>query len=497
MKKTVLILSLILSTTFIFGQASWESLTSDLADSNKTIDNPKKAAKPKTWISRAELLYEIHSFNLGGLYVGLPATEGIANAKNLIGEPTNISKEGNGEVWTYPHKKLFFSRGVLTRWEETDYIEKDAIIKASDALIKADELDEKKKLRSKTSFMQLSMQIRTALINKGIDLYQKEKFKDAYSFMEEGLKLAKYPKLKTDTNYTIDVLHYYSGVIAIKSAEYDKAKSHFANSIRMEYNSGSSYHYLAQAYQESGDSAMYITKIKEGFEKYPDEEQLVIDLINYYIKLAQPQKVIEYIDYAIKKNPENPSYYSAKATIYDNQDEQAFETYKLYMDSVHFYKKKAFQHRFDDKKDYFNNKQKTSEELAKQYKADANASFDKSNTLYEKALTVDSSFFNAAFNRGRLYYKRHERKLWESDILFKIYKDAKMADKPKNEVKSNLLTSAKYFEQAHNIKPKDEASIDILRSIYYKLRDKEKQEKYTELLNNIKKETQDSGNNID
>ncbi|MEA2043534.1 MAG: hypothetical protein U9N85_13415 [Bacteroidota bacterium] len=488
MKKTSLILSLIFSSFFVFGQNTWDGLKDDLKDSNEDIVHHRKKDKSRTWLSRAELLLEIHQFNTAGLSEGMAAEGGIVNVKTVVGEPEKKLTKGDEQIWLYPHKKLFFKNGLLDHWEETEFIEEEALQKAAYALKVADSLEEKE-LRTKPKFQEPAMRVRIFLVNKSIGLYQKENFEEAYGFMEEAIQLAHYPKIDNDTTYTLDLLHYYAGIIAIKSDRIEKAKGHFANCIRMEYNPGSSYHYLATAYGQSKDSAMYIKKVKEGFEKYPNEEQLVIDLINYYIKKNEPNKVIEYIDFAIEKNPENPSYYSAKATIYDNRDEDNFDMFKLYMDSVHQFKKKAFQHRFDDKKEFYENKKKEAEKKASEIKAEANKNFKKAHKLYSKALDVDPKFFNAAFNRGRLYYKRHERKLWESDIIFKIYRDAAKSDEPKKDVKPSLLSAAESFEQAHSIKPNDITTVDILRSIYYKLRDKEKKEKYSDLLNKLKSES--------
>lgn len=497
MKKTILIFGLLFSISISFAQVeqSWEGLKKDLEDSNEDIQHDKKKLKDKTWQSRSQLMYDIYTFNTAGLSIGMNAEEGIFSLKTVEGEPLKKEKtEDGGFVWVYPHKKVYVKNGIVQSWEETEYITDDALVKAYDALLKADELDEKKKLREKTDFQTLAMQIRTALVNKAIGYYEDKDYEPAYQYMEKGLKLAEFPKLETDTNYTVDVLHYYLGIIAIGAELYDEAKDHFASSIRLNYNPGMSYHYLAEAYGGEGDDEKYIEKIKEGFEKYPNEEQLVIDLINYYIKQEQPDKVIEYIDYAIQKNPENPSYYSAKATIYDNRDETYYEEYIQMMDSVHEYKKKAFQNRFDaKKKEMFQNKQKEAEDKAAELQAQSNDYFKKADALYEQALQTDPSFFNAAFNRGRLYYKRHERKAAEADIIFKIYKDGPRADKIEEEIEPSLRKAAEYFEQAHKANPKDINTVDILRSIYFKLRDEEKKEKYLKILNELKAETKEGG----
>jgi tetratricopeptide (TPR) repeat protein len=488
MKKTIFILSLMLSFTIAFGQ-SWESLSDDLKSSNEDIEHDRKKTKARTWFDRAELLYEIHSFNTAGLNVGMAAEEGIVSVKTIMGEPEEIKKADDGtETWIYPRVKIYIAEGAVQDWEETEFIVEDAILKASDALFKADEVDDRDKWKHKNSFQMLAMQVRTAVVNKGVGYYQESELEPAYKYMTEGIRLNQLPKMENDTNYTEDVLQYYSGIIALGLEKTDKARKHFSKAIEMDYSPGISYHYLATTYEAEGNSDKYIETVKKGFEKYPNEEQLVIDLINYYIEQDEPDKVIEYIDLAIDKNPDNPSYYSAKATIYDNRDEKLYEKYVQLMDSVHEYKKKAFQNRFDAKKKAkFEKLQKEAEQKAEAKKEEAEKVFKKADDLYAKALEKDSSFFNAAFNRGRLYYKKHERKAAESDLIFKIYKDGDRADKVMAEVEPALRKSAEFFEMAHKANPKDISTVDILRSIYFKLRDKEKQQKYLEILSELNK----------
>ena len=292
MKKTIFILSLMLSFTIAFGQ-SWESLSDDLKSSNEDIEHDRKKTKARTWFDRAELLYEIHVFNTAGLSVGMATEEGIVSVKTIMGEPEEIKKADDGtETWIYPRVKIFIAEGAVQDWEETEVIVEDAILKASDALFKADEVDDKDKWKHKNSFQMLAMQVRTAVVNKGVGYYQESELEPAYEYMTEGIRLNQLPKMENDTNYTEDVLQYYSGIIALGLEKTDKAKNHFSKAIEMDYSPGISYHYLASAYQAEGNSEKYIETVKEGFEKHPNEEQLVIDLINYYIEQDEPDQVI-------------------------------------------------------------------------------------------------------------------------------------------------------------------------------------------------------------
>ncbi|NPA67594.1 MAG: hypothetical protein GXO50_03190, partial [Chlorobi bacterium] len=348
MKKTATIFMLILFTGTLFAQEgpTWEGLKKQKAKSDAEITNPKKSSNPKTWTKRAKLYYDISTFVTGGLYKGMPAHgNGFQNAELMVGKPGKILQEGDYEVWVYNRKKLYFKNGALDHWEQTEFIDKDALKKSAEALLKAVELDEKGTLKNKASFKDLNALIKTAVINQAIEKYNSKDFDNAYNLMDYGYKLCNLPKNESDTAYNANQIQYFEGVIAYKAKKYDAAKKHFEKSIKDGYQPGISYHYLADSYAASGDSAAFIAKVKEGFEKYPDEEQLIIDLINYYMVRGEADKAVEYIDLAIQKNPDNPSYYSAKATIFDNRTENILKEYISYMDKAYEYKKEAFRNR--------------------------------------------------------------------------------------------------------------------------------------------------------
>ncbi len=273
MKRITLIVSLLLCVNLLFAQqpiVTWESLTKDKVKSDKVIKNPKKAKKLKTWIKRASLYFDIYSFNTSGLYKGLPAKEGIMCAERLIGVPENILSKDNKETWIYKRKKLFFVNGTLDRWEETAYIDKDALEKSAEALFEAEKIDESGKFKSKKQVMENAKNIRGALINVGITKYEEKDYKNAYAFMIKSIRLGKYPKLPTDTAFNINAVHYYSGIIAYKGDMYTEAEEHFNQCIKSDYEKGISYHYIADCYAKKGDSTEYINRVKTGFENAPN-----------------------------------------------------------------------------------------------------------------------------------------------------------------------------------------------------------------------------------
>jgi Flp pilus assembly protein TadD len=79
-----------------------------------------------------------------------------------------------------------------------------------------------------------------------------------------------------------------------------------------------------------GDTVKSVEIMKQAFTKYPDDQLIIVQLINYYIMSGQPNEAITYLDKAIAKEKENSSYYLAKGVALDKigRPEEAIEIYK-------------------------------------------------------------------------------------------------------------------------------------------------------------------------
>lgn len=516
MKKIAILFSLLLFWGMVYSQEepvqTWEGLEKQKEKTDEEIKHDKKKLKVSTWSKRSNIYYDIYSFVTKGLYVGMPADDNFISVKSIAKEPGKKFTQGDMEIWEYEHMNLYIKNGLLEKIEQTEFIDENALEKSAEALLKAVEIDEKGKFKEKTTTMDMVQMIKTSIINDAITHYvdagkaeenqkpekSKELYSKAYSYMDYGYKLLELPKNEDDTIFSRNQVGYFLGVISFKAEDYDKSKMHFQNCIDIDYEGGAAYHYLAESYAASGDSVKFIEVIKEGFDKYPEEEQLIIDLINFYMTKNQTEKAIEYIDIAIEKNPENPSYYSAKATVYDNGTEKIKEEYKKQMDMAEEFKKEAFRNRNNPNskaykeaiagRDEAFNK---SLELLKEFESN----LDKAEKLYTESLEIDPKFFNAAYNIGRVYLKRQEMYKEHSNYPLRIIikKDFEKSEEIENKSKEYMKVSAEKFEIAHEINPQDRDVLEVLKRIYFTLRDKENENIVIEKLEALGKET----NNIE
>jgi len=508
-------LSIFILAVFFFGTVSaqeavvtWEGLKKQKEKTDSDISNPKKSVKSKTWVKRSDVYFNIHTFVLSGLYQGMPAKEGIANVERLVGKPGKVLTKDGKEVWVYLRKNLTIKNGVLDSWEQTEFIDKEALTKSGNALLKAVELDVKGKFKNKKTTKDKVKIVKNTVINEAIQNYTdyskdfasnnsaltdfgKSKLDKAFKLMSLGYELAELPTTADDTAYSKNQIQYFKGIIAYHSKKYDVAKDLFQKSVDAKYGKGNTFHYLADCYANTGDSSKYIEVVKNGFETYPDEEQLIIDLINFYMVRKEENKAVEYIDIAINKNPENPSYYSAKATIFDNKTDVFLEDYKKHMELAYEHKKTAFRDRNNPaKKAEAQAKRDAELKIALDLVSQIQTNLDKAEKLYNKALEVKPDFFNAAYNLGRIYLKHNDRNALHADYLLKIFikKDFAKSGEFEKLSKENLKEAANKFEAAFKLNTSDRDVLETLKRIYYRLHDKVNRERVEALLSNMSTE---------
>ncbi len=445
MKNISLFVLMMLGTSILFGQQTFDGLKKAKIKSDKKITNEKKKNKVSTWEDRAILYLNIYQFNTKQLYVGMP-TKGLTGAEILIGKPVKTLVHENKEEWIYERKKLFFENGKLVKWEETVFIDKDAIDKSYKAYATAIEMDNKTgkgKLKNRTKTKQNLSVLRSMFVQKGLDHFKKNEFDKSVSAFENSLELYKYPRTKSDTSYKPGDIVYYSAVIAEKAKQYDKSINLYKKAIKMKYKPAKSYHFLANVYKSKGDNKMYIATVEKGFELYPDSPDLLIDLINYYLSSGESKKALEYLGKAIEKDPKNATFYFAQGTLYD----------KMANDTV----TKVGKEKFDK---YIN------------------SAIDS----YKEAIEKKSDYFDAYYNLGVIY--NNKAASVQKDMQKIPLNQTKKYEEAQKSFKIELNNALPYMEKAHEINPKDVSAIRTLIGIYRNLKQYKKAKEMTDKLGN-------------
>ncbi len=450
-------------------KAKIEKTATDCADA-------KKGILPKTWLTRANVLMEADGINTKGVYAQMDAAKTDANPFNnmelMMGNPADKQTEGEHEVWIYPTVKFYVKNNKVDFWKETTVADKDALGNAENALKKALELDAKGTLKSSKPVQEAFSKLREKYFNKGVNDYFGKDYASASKAFAAATGLADMPKLPKDT---LDGQYaYYGGLSAMAANESDLALKCFDKAIEYKYEPGASYHQKFVIYTDLKQSDKALQTAKEGYAKFPKEESILYDVINYYLSANQPNEAEGYLDKAIENYPSNLGLYDVKAGMFVKQ-------YNAIKDNYLTVKAQA-----DDslRKASFKNRNNASEkaridaERAAKNKEAASIR-DQYLEVQKKAIeqyklmeSKDPKNFNCFFNRGFVYYEYSELIGKEIDLIhYSEDADGSKANAKKEEQKAAWKSACECFEKANAINPQDKTCLSNMRILYQKLGD--------------------------
>jgi len=259
------------------------------------------------------------------------------------------------------------------------------------------------------------------LSNAAIEAFQAQKYEVSSDYFEKVLNIEATPLFKTDN--TIDTaIMYNTGLASMNAKQFDKAIKYFSLTAQHGYNPGSSYSQIISAYQQKGDTLASVKIMKEAFDKYPEDQSILVQLINYYITTGKTEEAIGYLDKAIAKEKDNPSFYLAKGIALDKLGRQ-----------------------------------------------------DEAIKEYELAIKVKAEYADAYYNIGVIYFNRGVKQF---DVANSIPTNEQVkfeAEKKKSD--DEFAKAVPYLEKAVEYNPKDTYIKDQLKNLYYRLKMMDKFEK--------------------
>ncbi|WP_430811124.1 MULTISPECIES: tetratricopeptide repeat protein [unclassified Carboxylicivirga] len=258
------------------------------------------------------------------------------------------------------------------------------------------------------------------LTNSGIEGFNTENFEQALFAFENVLYFNELPMFQADEAGVDTAIIYNCALAAYNAKDWNKAEKFFNEAIDYGYGGGDAVLLLDQVFDASGDSTKVAANLKRGFEKFPEDERILTTLIQYYLDSEQNDDALEYLNTAIEKDPENPSFYYARGVLYESIDK------------------------------------------------------DKAIENYEQALEIDAAFFNALYNIGVIYYNKGvEQQSVANDKTTTKEFNAAM------EVANGFWEqSLPYMEKAHEVQPEEAGVLETLKGLYYRF---ERMDKYNEV----------------
>ena len=244
-----------------------------------------------------------------------------------------------------------------------------------------------------------------AFVNRGVEEFQVGNYQKAFDYSQNSVQLNSYLG-------RVDSLGLFNSALAAERLkDYDKALELYAVLTGIKYGGPTIHLYIANIHENKGDTVKRVEAIRNGLKQYPDNLELIREELNYLLVTGQTDKALENFAKAIANDPENSAMYYNRGLINDqlgNQDSAAAD--------------------------------------------------------YNKALKLDTTFFDAAYNLGAMYYNigvewNNKASNYGLNETSKYKESSKIANE-------YFSLSKPALEQAHAIDPADRNTIASLTKIY-------------------------------
>lgn len=305
------------------------------ADAKKAVEtaaaateNPKKAVKPATWIKLANAYMDAYNAPMGNGWVGANKQELtflMGNEKPTSTQSVTLAGESYTKE-TYSTMNYYFNvNQQLAIIEVTAPVYDDALDRALSAYLEAEKVDAK---GSKTKDIDAGIKnISAKYVEQGMNSYMFGDLAKASQCFEKAVTASESaPTPSVDT-----MAVYNAGFTAWMTKDYNRAEPFFKKCLDLGYvEDGEVYAKLADIYSNLDRKSEAKTILEDGFKAFPQNQSIIIGLINYYIESGdQPDELFALLDVAKKNEPNNASLYYVEGDIHNKlgHKEEAIAAY--------------------------------------------------------------------------------------------------------------------------------------------------------------------------
>jgi tetratricopeptide (TPR) repeat protein len=360
-----------------------------------------------------------------GLKVNKPekAAKRMADAKMQLGKAktsidkasTNDQTMNQAKTWHY-YAVIYYKIGAYPEFADLDH---DAFEKSLLAFGKIKSIDEEYYKRNNREFQTYAGNIGARYYDLGANSYNESDFEDAYINFKKAYDAAATVGGK-DNSALLN-----AAISAMKIERYNESIEMLQQMLANGVEEPSVYQNLAISYRGAGDNDKMIEIIMVAREKFPDDENIMNEMINSYLTVHREDEIIDQILEMAEKNTDKPVYYFILGTIYGNKESKLYN-----MDTALGY--------------------------------------------YDKAIQVDPDYVNAYINAGNVLIDKAQEMYFESESLDpSSYKNMdayfKASDDIKAEAQKYDARALPYIERTNELMPHEPAVIQVLKGIYVRL----------------------------
>ena len=330
MKKFVAILALAATMFAVNAQAQNKEVAAAKAALEKAqaaAENPKQNTKLATWLKYGETLVKAYAAPSGAAWVGMSMQEFqmLANERAQSESQVTIG----GEQLTkrvFANKNMYFNEaGQLTIIEVTQPVVENPLDKALEAYAKAAELDPK---GTKTKEIKAALEdIASKFSDEAYNAYNLGNMKAASEYFEKSAKASATAPLSVMDSSAL----YNAGFVAWASSDWNRARTFLEQCEKAGYTEkGEVYAKLADVANGLGDGVAAKKYLETGMAKFPENQSVLIGLINYYLNSGEDTaRLFELFEDAKKNEPDNASLYYVEGNARKKlgQTEEALTAY--------------------------------------------------------------------------------------------------------------------------------------------------------------------------
>lgn len=413
-------------------ESNYAILKNKIEKSDEQKTDEKKNTTSKFWLKRAEIMHDIFNLHRQFLQPGVPEVTVIIFYPNPKERKEWTEGSSTYKELIYDMITITLKDGTVEKWEDTKPLYENPLPDGLESLEKTEELDVENKLAKKIieGYQNLKMDFDRLAREE----YFAENYKGAYEAFAVVDQIAEKEIMKDEPVDTLrPVILFYTGLAASKAGLPNECIKYYEKSIDAGYEDSDIYVYLSFKYREIGDTVKGIQVLQNAHEKYPENQSILIELINYYLLSGQSEEALHFLNLAKEKDPGNKSFIFAEATLYEGMKDLA-----------------------------------------------------KARELYEKCISIDSEYFDAYYNIGVTYFNEAVELYKKSDNATGLSMEEN--DKIMAEAGKVLEKAKPYMEKAHELKPKEVIPIETLRTIYRRLKMFDKSDEMQALLDEIESE---------
>ncbi|MBA4321635.1 MAG: hypothetical protein C0408_02340 [Odoribacter sp.] len=292
---------------------------------------------------------------------------------------------------------------------------------------KALALDPKGGMKKQFSLNSTYLLLGNDFISQGVQKFEAQDFEAALKSFEFNIKIA---SSEIYIGIIDSGIYFNAGLAAYNGKMYDQAIPYFKKCTELKYEGTMPYFLEYQSYIAMNDMASAEATLKRVFEVYPDNQDVILQLVDYYMKNDKLEEAFSYINLAKSKDPDNFSLHWAEGVLYMKME-------------------------------------KYNEAIA----------------CLTKSVELKGDLFDTQFNLGVCYYNKAVELFQKANEIM----DAAKYNVAVGEANTVFMNAIPYFEKANSIKPDDVDALRNLKELYFRLRTvkPEYQVKYDEIMKKL------------